>query len=101
MSSGNNKMILKSLSTLSVIEHLDMSKCAFDGNYQALADLIISNKNLKQIVLKKVALNDQQGQILVGPIADSVNLSHLNLDFNNLGSTFIVNLCAKMLSNPM
>ena len=38
---------------------------------------------------------------MIQPIAESLNLESLKLDFNQLGHAFVVKLCERMLQNKL
>ena len=84
------------MSELGSIEELDLSKCNFEGRFKELSEMIMSNKKLRSLSIQKVGLTDSQAQVLVQPIADSINLETLKFDFNQLGSVFVERLCQRI-----
>ena len=58
--------------------------------------MLNQNSSLCTLSLAKVGLTDATGQVLVSPIAESITLQNLKLDFNQLGSVFIERVCGRM-----
>jgi len=65
LSPSSVTQILQAIGRKGTIADLDMSKCNFDGRFKELAEVISLNKQLRSLSIQKVAMNSNQGAVLI------------------------------------
>jgi Ran GTPase-activating protein (RanGAP) involved in mRNA processing and transport len=107
--SGNDKIsqvtmqqILKALIQGGTIEDLNIGQTGVNNDQTCvtlLGELVTKNKALKSLHLESLNLTENTLYSLVGPLSQSLNVETINLDFNNLGASFIQALVEKLIAN--
>lgn len=99
-SSEKLALVLQSLKNNSNLEDLDISKSNLRNDLtccKELGILVQENIKLRQLVIIKAQLNDSSAYHLIQPLASSMNVEILKLDFNLLGPVFIERLVKSLL----
>ncbi|CDW79560.1 UNKNOWN [Stylonychia lemnae] len=95
--------ILRAIKKEGFIEELDLSQCQVGSSQciQILLEILITNKNITTLGLKKVQLKDTMACHLIQGIVNSLNLQVLKLDQNLITHIFVEKLTENMIINKL